>query len=211
MEKFNNYVRNFISKFVNILKYIVRGIMVVLVAFMLVTPFILKKTAFNGDDLVVFNKNIKVISVEGKVNIRAMDSYIKTGIPYNEYSNYIEKYNKTGLFKKTFILELNTLFILLEVMCLYFLLVNLIKLFIDKEDDDYRLYLVKKSFVINSISFLVFSLVRKFLFRNTIFSTFNLSIFLIYFYSIIMFIVFYRIVEMNKVSMFKGKKNEKNN
>ena len=96
-------------------------------------------------------------------------------------------------------------------MCLHFLIVNLIKLFIDKEDNDYRLYLVKKSFVINSISFLVFSLVRKFLFRNTIFSTFNLSIFLIYCYSIIMFIVFYRIVEMNKVSMFKGKKNEKNN
>ena len=198
-----------VNKVIYALKYILKVLIFVLVGLMICLPFILKNTSFKGDDVVIFKNNINVMSLEGKANIKVLDSYLKTDIDYGKYTNYIKNYNKSGLVKKTFPLELYLIFIICETVCLYYAIKNIIKLFIDKEENEYMIYVNKKSFVINVISILAASLLRRFFFRNTMFASLDFGTFIFYVFIICMFIVVGKIVNMNKVVLLKEKKSEK--
>jgi len=209
MEKVKKNLKELLDKVINVFKYIFKGLIFVIIGVMIAMPFIVKNTKFKGDDINTFNRNISVMSIEGKVSIKAFDSYAKTGIDYNKYNDYIKNYNKSNIAKKTFTLELFMLFILLETICLYYIFVNIIKLFVNKEENDYRLYMVKKSFIINVVSIFLFSLLRRFFFRNTIFGSLDISLVIYYIFTILMFLIIKKIIEMNKVVPLKEKKSDK--
>ncbi len=209
INKFNEFSKNFLIRLSSIIKYIITGLIFIVIGLMVALPIILKNTSFKGDDIVIFNKTIDIISVEGKVNIKMFDNYANTGISYNVYNDYSTNFNKKGLFKKTAIVEINTLFILFELIFLYFIMTNIIKLFIEKEDNEYDLYVNKRSFTINALSFLIFSFIRRFIYRNTIFANFNIDIVVIYLFAIISFIFVYKIFEMDKIDIKKVIQNEK--
>lgn len=204
--KTKGFFKELIERIVKILKYISKGLIIVVIGIMVVIPFAIKKITFSGDDLVLFDKPISVLAVEGKASVKVLDSYIGTNINYDEYNTFIKSYNKSGSFKKVVTFELFMLFLLFEFIAMYYIIVNIVKLFVDKEEDEYNIYVLKKSFVINVISVLVFSLIRRFLFRNTIFASLNLSSVLVYSFSILMFLVVNQIINMNKVSLLKVKK-----
>ena len=204
--KTKGFFKELIERIVKILKYISKGLIFVVIGIMVVIPFAIKKITFSGDDLVLFDKPISVLAVEGKASVKVLDSYIGTNINYDEYNTFIKSYNKSGTFKKVVTFELFMLFLLFEFIAMYYIIVNIVKLFVDKEEDEYNIYVLKKSFVINVISVLVFSLIRRFLFRNTIFASLNLSSVLVYSFSILMFLVVNQIINMNKVSLLKVKK-----
>ena len=204
--KTKGFFKELIERIVKILKYISKGLIFVVIGIMVVIPFAIKKITFSGDDLVLFDKPISVLAVEGKASVKVLDSYIGTNINYDEYNTFIKSYNKSGSFKKVVTFELFMLFLLFEFIAMYYIIVNIVKLFVDKEEDEYNIYVLKKSFVINVISVLVFSLIRRFLFRNTIFASLNLSSVLVYSFSILMFLVVNQIINMNKVSLLKVKK-----
>ena len=204
--KTKGFFKELIERIVKILKYISKGLIFVVIGIMVVIPFAIKKITFSGDDLVLFDKPVSVLAVEGKASIKVLDSYIGTNINYDEYNTFINSYNKSGSFKKVVTFELFMLFLLFEFIAMYYIIVNIVKLFVDKEEDEYNIYVLKKSFVINVISVLVFSLIRRFLFRNTIFASLNLSSVLVYSFSILMFLVVNQIINMNKVSLLKVKK-----
>ena len=50
------------------------------------------------------------------------------------------------------VIELFLLFILFETLCIHYLISNFIQIFVDKEPDEYKQYLIRKSFLINVIS-----------------------------------------------------------
>ena len=204
--KTKGFFKELIERIVKILKYISKGLIFVVIGIMVVIPFAIKKITFSGDDLVLFDKPISILAVEGKASVKVLDSYIGTNINYDEYNTFIKSYNKSGSFKKVVTFELFMLFLLFEFIAMYYIIVNIVKLFVDKEEDEYNIYVLKKSFVINVISVLVFSLIRRFLFRNTIFASLNLSSVLVYSFSILMFLVVNQIINMNKVSLLRVKK-----
>lgn len=205
----NNFVEELNRRLINIFKYVFKYLIFVVIGIMVILPIILKNTSFNNNDITVFKKNINVLSIEGKTNVKIANSYIDTGVKYSDYSDYIQKYNKSSLLKKSVVLELNLFFILLQVICLYFIMVNIYKLFIDKLTNEYDIYFTKKSFAMNSISFIVFSFIRRFIFRNTIFASLSLSIFVLYLFSLFALLVVYKIVEMDKIDIKKAIQNEK--
>lgn len=205
----NNFVEELNRRLINIFKYVFKYLIFVVIGIMVILPIILKNTSFNNNDITVFKKNINVLSIEGKTNVKIANSYIDTGVKYSDYSDYIQKYNKSSLLKKSVVLELNLLFILLQVICLYFIMVNIYKLFIDKLINEYDIYFTKKSFAMNSISFIVFSFIRRFIFRNTIFASLSLSIFVLYLFSLFALLVVHKIVEMDKIDIKKAIQNEK--
>ena len=209
MNKINEFIKRFIAGFLDAIRYILRVVIIVTIAIMIFIPIALKNTKVKGDDLVIFNKQINIMAINGKTNVKLFDSYISTGINYSEYDRYITKYKTKNIFSKSLVMEVNTLFILLEIICLYYIVINLIKLFVEKEDREYNIYVIKKAFVTNSISFLAISLFRRFIFRNTIFSNLNTSLVIIYLFTIFMFMVFYKIVEMDKIDIKKAIQNEK--
>lgn len=209
MDKGKEIINTILEKTVSILKYVFKGIIFLIIGIMIAMPFILKNTSFKGDDLCIYKKNINIMSIEGKVGVKLLDSYTKTSIEYENYNNYIKSYNKSNLAKKTFTIELFALFILLETICLYYIVSNIIKLFITKEDNEYMLYMIKKSFAINAASIFAFGLIRRFMFRNTIFSSLNISTAIYYIFTIILFLVVKKIIDMNKVILLKEKKSEK--
>ncbi len=209
MNKLNEFSNRFIAGLLDALKYIFKVVIIGIIAIMVIIPIVLKNTKVKGDDLVIFKKQINIMAINGKTNIKLFDSYISTGINYSEYDRYITKYKAKNIFSKSILVEVNTLFILLEIICLYYIIINLIKLFVEKEDREYNIYVIKKAFVTNSISFLAISLFRRFIFRNTIFSNLNTSLVIIYLFTIFMFMVFYKIVEMDKIDIKKAIQNEK--
>lgn len=205
----DNFFKGLNERLLNIVKYILKCLIFVFIGIMVMLPIILKNTKLNNNDVTIFKKSINVLSIEGKTNIKVINKYINTGLTYSEYSNYVEKYNKSNLFKKSIILELNLLFLLFEIICLYYIVVNVIKLFIEKEDNEYFLYATKKSFAVNTLSFLIISLIRRFIFRNTIFASLNTDLMIIYAFSILIMLAVYKIVEMDKIDIKKAIQNEK--
>ena len=210
MEKVKSVLTKFIYKIRNIILYISKGIIILILLCMVGLPFIIKNISFKGDDLNIYNTSIKVLAINGKVNIKALDTYIKTDISYDKYDNYVKQYNKSKPVKKVMILELYLLFILFEAICLYYILSNIIKIYVDPEEDINVKRYIDKYFCINVISLLLIGLFRKFLFRNTIFSSINSSTVIVYIFIIFMFLVVKKILEQNRVSTSKGKKYEKN-
>ena len=210
MNKVTDSLKNkIIDKAKKIVYYISLGVIFVIIGLMLAMPFIVNKASFKGDDLVVFDKTINVMAMDGKVGIKVVNEYIKTPASYEKYDLYIKNFNKNSAFKTTFVLELYLLFVLIEAIFIYFIITNIIKLFIDTDDKEYNVYLTKKSFAINVISIYIFSFIRRFVFRKTVFSSLDFSLVEFYLFSLIMFFVVYKIIEMNKFSLLKDKKYEK--
>jgi hypothetical protein len=199
-----------ISKIKDIIFWISRIAIFVVIGLMIFVPFLVKNTSFTGDDVVIFNKKVNVMAVEGKVNVKAFDTYFKTTIDYNKYDLYIESSNNNSYFKKVFLLELLLIFVLFETVIIYYILKTINNLLIDRENDPYKLYLSKKAFSINVLSFLIFEFIKRFIFRNTIFSSLDLGTCLFQLFVIVLFYVVYKVVEDHKVTIsnkdYYGKK-----
>ncbi|MBR4350955.1 MAG: hypothetical protein IKP98_01890 [Bacilli bacterium] len=195
-----------LDKLKKVIYYISLAFIFIVIACMIALPFGIRKTSFKNDDIVFNKKTYNVISVNGKVNVKIYNDYINTGISYDEYNNYIKSYNKNSTFKRCLLIELFLLFILLEVIFVFYIVSNVIKLFIDKDTDEYRLYINKKSFVINVLSIYIIDFLRRFFFRNTMFSDLSLGLALFYILSILVMYIMLKIIEMNKVNPIKEKK-----
>ena len=195
-----------LDKLKKVIYYISLAFIFIVIACMIALPFGIRKTSFKNDDIVFNKKTYNVISVNGKVNVKIYNDYINTGISYEEYNNYIKSYNKNSTFKRCLLIELFLLFILLEVIFVFYIVSNVIKLFIDKDTDEYRLYINKKSFVINVLSIYIIDFLRRFFFRNTMFSDLSLGLALFYILSILVMYIMLKIIEMNKVNPIKEKK-----
>ena len=195
-----------LDKLKKVIYYISLAFIFIVIACMIALPFGIKKTSFKNDDIVFNKKTYNVISVNGKVNVRVSSEYINTGISYDKYNDYIKSYSKNSMFKRCMLIELFLLFVLLEVIFVFYIVSNVIKLFIDTETDEYRLYIIKKSFVVNVLSIYIIDFLRRFFFRNTMFSDLSLGLALFYILSILVMYIMLKIVEMNKVNPIKEKK-----
>ncbi len=195
-----------LDKLKKIIYYISLAFIFIVIACMIALPFGIKKTKFKDDDIVFNNKIYNVISVNGKVNVKLYGDYVNTGISYNKYNNYIKSYSKNSTFKRCMVIELFLLFILLEVIFIHYIVSNVIKLFIDTETDEYRLYINKRSFVVNVLSIYIIDFLRRFFFRKTIFSDLSIGLILFYILSVLVMYIMLKIVEMNKVNPIKEKK-----
>ncbi|MBR4830574.1 MAG: hypothetical protein IKZ96_02265 [Bacilli bacterium] len=203
MEKLGNLI---IDKLKKVIYYISLALIIIIIVCMIALPFGIKNTKFKNDDLVIKNKTYNVISMDGKVNIKLYGEYVNTGISYNKYTNYIKSYNKNTTFKRSIVIELYLLFILLEFICIHYIITNIIKLFIDKETDDYRLYVNKRSFVINVLSIYVIDFLRRLFFKNTIFTSLSFGLVLYYILSILVMYITLKIIEIDKLVPLKEKK-----
>ena len=195
-----------LDKLKKVIYYRSLAFLFIVITYMIAWPFGIKKTKFKDDDIVFNNKIYNVISVNGKVNVKIYNDYINTGISYDKYNNYIKSYSKNSTFKRCLLIELFLLFVLLAVIFVFYIVSNVIKLFIDKDTDEYRLYINKKSFVINVLSIYIIDFLRRFFFRNTMFSDLSLGLALFYILSILVMYIMLKIVEMNKVNTIKEKK-----
>ena len=202
--------KKIVIKIKDILLWISKILVFVVVGLMIFVPFLTKNMSFKDDDVIVYNKKISVISLDSKVNVQIVNTYFKTTIDYNKYDNYIKSYNTSSYSKKVLVLEVLLLFMLLEVIFIYYIIKNIDKMLIEKEPNEYSLYCVKKAYIINVISVLTISFLRKFIFRNTIFASFDVSTCSIYLFTIIMFIVIYRVIMQNRVTISKRKSYDKN-
>lgn len=200
-------VNKILDKIKKAIYYISLGLVFIVFACMLALPFLVSNTSFDKDDLVIKDKTFKVMEIDGKVNIKVSDDYVNTGISYDKYSTYIKNFNKKGNVKKTMVIELFLLFILFETLCIHYLISNFIQIFVDKEPDEYKQYLIRKSFLINAISIYGLDFIRRFIFRNTIFSSLSASLAFFYVLTIILFFAVYKIVGKTKASMLKEKKS----
>lgn len=203
MEKIGKLI---LDKLKKVIYYISLALIIIIVGCMIALPFGIKNTKFKNDDIVIKNKTYNVISMNGKVNVKLYGEYVNTGISYNKYTDYIKSYNKSKSFKRVIVIELFLLFILLEFICIHYIITNVIKLFIDKETDEYRLYVNKRSFVINVLSIYIIDLFRRFFFRNTMFSSLSFGLALFYILSILVMFIMLKIIEINKLVPLKEKK-----
>lgn len=195
-----------IDKSKKILFYISLALVFIILACMIALPFGIKKTSFKNDDI-VFNKKVyNVIPVDGKVNVKLYGEYVKTGISYDKYNEYIKSFNKNKTFKRTMVIELFLLFILLEIIYVHYIISNIISLFLNNESDEYKLYLNKKYFIINILSLYILDFLRRFLFRNTMFSSLLFRETIVYLLTIIILFVILKMVEMDRVFPIKEKK-----
>lgn len=201
-----NRVKDILKKVLkNVVLNISKAVVFIILGIMVVIPFIIKNINFKDNDIVIYKKTINVIPIENKVKIKVLDSYLSTNISYDKYDSYITSYKKSSSVKKVMVIELYLLFILLEAIFLYFVISNIIKLFIDKEEDEYKSYIIKKYFCINIMSIFIFDLIKRFIFRNTIFSSLDSSITFVYIFVIIMFYVVKKIFDQNRVTLSKRK------
>lgn len=212
MKKANNYL---IDKLKKVFYYVSLGLIFIVIGLMVCVPFFIKKVSFKGDDLVFNKKTYDVLSVKTKVNINILGEYVNTGISYNKYCDSINKFSKYKTFKKILVVDFYLLFVLLELITIHYIISNIIKIFVDREEDNYKLFIIKKSFLINIICLYLLDFLRCFIYRNTMLVSYNSGLILFYFFSILMFSYILRMINLERVLPLKEKKqygkNKENN